>query len=117
MVVISSYEIACTRYRTTLAARTLTTNGKSQFRHSLRGEQLRDPDVDSGTGGECTICVEVQDHVCVLFGVVEHVGSEEPDAADGFRQTTQKREEGWRSEEHTSELQSRGHLVCRLLLE
>src|SRR5437870_6502760 len=28
------------------------------------------------------------------------------------------RELGWnRSEEHTSELQSRGHLVCRLLLE
>src|SRR2546422_7524135 len=25
--------------------------------------------------------------------------------------------EGWRSEEHTSELQSRLHLVCRLLLE
>src|SRR5690625_6293042 len=25
--------------------------------------------------------------------------------------------EGYRSEEHTSELQSRGHLVCRLLLE
>src|SRR5690625_6256168 len=24
---------------------------------------------------------------------------------------------GWRSEEHTSELQSRGHLVCRLLRE
>src|SRR5690625_6042577 len=23
---------------------------------------------------------------------------------------------GWRSEEHTSELQSRGHLVCRVLL-
>src|SRR5690625_3441028 len=23
----------------------------------------------------------------------------------------------WRSEEHTSELQSRGHIVCRLLLE
>src|SRR5690625_5760471 len=23
----------------------------------------------------------------------------------------------WRSEEHTSELQSRGHLVCRLVLE
>src|SRR5439155_26201037 len=31
------------------------------------------------------------------------------------RQTTA--EEIWRSEEHTSELQSRGHLVCRLLLE
>src|SRR5690625_6041045 len=27
------------------------------------------------------------------------------------------RKEVWRSEEHTSELQSRGHLVCRLLLE
>src|SRR5207253_10940914 len=26
-------------------------------------------------------------------------------------------DQGWRSEEHTSELQSRGHLVCRLLLE
>src|SRR5437870_8625331 len=25
--------------------------------------------------------------------------------------------DGYRSEEHTSELQSRGHLVCRLLLE
>src|SRR5437660_7564826 len=27
------------------------------------------------------------------------------------------RSASWRSEEHTSELQSRGHLVCRLLLE
>src|SRR5439155_10026267 len=31
------------------------------------------------------------------------------EAKDHFRE--------WRSEEHTSELQSRGHLVCRLLLE
>src|SRR5690625_6013655 len=30
---------------------------------------------------------------------------------------TMLREQGYRSEEHTSELQSRGHLVCRLLLE
>src|SRR5690625_1715639 len=29
----------------------------------------------------------------------------------------QLKQEGYRSEEHTSELQSRGHLVCRLLLE
>src|SRR5690625_6514145 len=28
-----------------------------------------------------------------------------------------RRQSGARSEEHTSELQSRGHLVCRLLLE
>src|SRR5439155_19977009 len=34
----------------------------------------------------------------------------EPNRADGFPPPT-------RSEEHTSELQSRGHLVCRLLLE
>src|SRR5437660_3720957 len=30
---------------------------------------------------------------------------------------TTKRSRAGRSEEHTSELQSRGHLVCRLLLE
>src|SRR5690625_6112118 len=29
----------------------------------------------------------------------------------------QRMKEYYRSEEHTSELQSRGHLVCRLLLE
>src|SRR5439155_25677114 len=34
----------------------------------------------------------------------------------GLRTTTFTRWT-WRSEEHTSELQSRGHLVCRLLLE
>src|SRR5690625_6640503 len=32
-------------------------------------------------------------------------------------QIFQQRPEAPRSEEHTSELQSRGHLVCRLLLE
>src|SRR5437870_7570242 len=31
--------------------------------------------------------------------------------------TREIEDEGFRSEEHTSELQSRGHLVCRLLLE
>src|SRR5690625_5436277 len=33
------------------------------------------------------------------------------------RQTVRGMDERDRSEEHTSELQSRGHLVCRLLLE
>src|SRR5439155_15177299 len=33
------------------------------------------------------------------------------------RYNFKKKENTWRSEEHTSELQSRGHLVCRLLLE
>src|SRR5690625_7145448 len=36
-------------------------------------------------------------------------------AADGG--LNRRRPTGTRSEEHTSELQSRGHLVCRLLLE
>src|SRR5690625_6528666 len=41
---------------------------------------------------------------------------------DAMEQTVPKEvadviDDGVRSEEHTSELQSRGHLVCRLLLE
>src|SRR5690625_5855126 len=35
----------------------------------------------------------------------------------GFVNCDNNRGLRWRSEEHTSELQSRGHLVCRLLLE
>src|SRR5690625_7030767 len=35
----------------------------------------------------------------------------------GFQAVIDTSGEGIRSEEHTSELQSRGHLVCRLLLE
>src|SRR3989442_11189117 len=38
--------------------------------------------------------------------------------ADAFPERCERRQElGERSEEHTSELQSRPHLVCRLLLE
>src|SRR5690625_2980888 len=36
---------------------------------------------------------------------------------DGFPRTIPQADALKRSEEHTSELQSRGHLVCRLLLE
>src|SRR3989442_4790087 len=36
---------------------------------------------------------------------------------DGERQGNEEVGRGTRSEEHTSELQSRPHLVCRLLLE
>src|SRR5437870_8429164 len=42
------------------------------------------------------------------------VAAEEP--AVGY-QAARDRDRAVRSEEHTSELQSRGHLVCRLLLE
>src|SRR5437660_10125077 len=35
----------------------------------------------------------------------------------GLQRRSRRPRRGGRSEEHTSELQSRGHLVCRLLLE
>src|SRR2546422_4467898 len=46
-------------------------------------------------------------------------GFERPDRAGGRRKRRDhgSRNDGARSEEHTSELQSRLHLVCRLLLE
>src|SRR5207253_10939342 len=52
-------------------------------------------------------------------GVVEHLRSGEPgaDRRETFRHQEEKAAGCARSEEHTSELQSRGHLVCRLLLE
>src|SRR5207253_3487162 len=46
--------------------------------------------------------------------------SAHPHLPEGSQRTKKgKQVRGWpaRSEEHTSELQSRGHLVCRLLLE
>src|SRR4051794_41449893 len=39
------------------------------------------------------------------------------DHQDAFREVSGRRPGGLRSEEHTSELQSPVHLVCRLLLE
>src|SRR5437870_6757882 len=47
---------------------------------------------------------------------VRYVPAELRRAAEG-RFRFRERVFGFRSEEHTSELQSRGHLVCRLLLE
>src|SRR5207253_8380149 len=40
-----------------------------------------------------------------------------PPPYSGSNGTAPQPESTYRSEEHTSELQSRGHLVCRLLLE
>src|SRR5690625_6406903 len=42
---------------------------------------------------------------------------ERPVDDSGEKGQTRVTPDGLRSEEHTSELQSRGHLVCRLLLE
>src|SRR5690625_6517659 len=51
----------------------------------------------------------------LLFGALRWFGApiDDPDATLAFLGARAEA----RSEEHTSELQSRGHLVCRLLLE
>src|SRR2546430_13050646 len=55
-----------------------------------------------------------------LFRSAEPGGEPAADAARGpgdDRDPAHEREQGRRSEEHTSELQSQSNLVCRLLLE
>src|SRR5690625_6368951 len=52
-----------------------------------------------------------------LPGAAEGRRSPAPWSAVARRHGREGRRPPWRSEEHTSELQSRGHLVCRLLLE
>src|SRR5439155_26406683 len=53
--------------------------------------------------------------VTVTLGGVRSPTSNAPDAVAQFALVSDAHRS--RSEEHTSELQSRGHLVCRLLLE
>src|SRR5690606_42144985 len=57
----------------------------------------------------------------VVFGAAAPLGLLAPAlrrrGAGRFVGVTHGHEAGWRSEEHTSELQSRENLVCRLLLE
>src|SRR5690625_5809895 len=48
-----------------------------------------------------------------LFRSLQRLGQ----VAAGLAERVRQGYDGGRSEEHTSELQSRGHLVCRLLLE
>src|SRR5207253_11446265 len=64
------------------------------------------------------------DAVPVPVDRIHRMPAERPDreaAAEAYAALLRARlpptPDGWRSEEHTSELQSRGHLVCRLLLE
>src|SRR5439155_18373057 len=53
-----------------------------------------------------------------IDGVAEHVADDEDDQRHAEHgRHREDRPPRQRSEEHTSELQSRGHLVCRLLLE
>src|SRR3712207_7874043 len=52
-----------------------------------------------------------------LFSVFEDLGSTDPQEVWRFYPDTHSERDRLRSEEHTSELQSRQYLVCRLLLE
>src|SRR5690625_6706218 len=50
--------------------------------------------------------------------VVGHIANANPEYQHQYMESREIKRVGYiRSEEHTSELQSRGHLVCRLLLE
>src|SRR5690554_7474292 len=51
-----------------------------------------------------------------IVGMISHLGPQ-LGIADGIALSSLLKKEEKRSEEHTSELQSRPHLVCRLLLE
>src|SRR5690625_686992 len=52
----------------------------------------------------------------VIVEILQDAGSDVT-VGDVIGKLDENAEAGARSEEHTSELQSRGHLVCRLLLE
>src|SRR5207253_3263150 len=56
---------------------------------------------------------ELKAKIETLLGIIENAGGDIEKAAEAERRIIEE----LRSEEHTSELQSRGHLVCRLLLE
>src|SRR2546423_10896128 len=54
----------------------------------------------------------------VRFGeTMRRVAAATEDASEGRSAARERRPPNWRSEEHTSELQSLAYLVCRLLLE
>src|SRR5258708_22321841 len=59
------------------------------------------------------LCLEPSEYSPVLTAVLMPPGHD----ADQFRKTVLDNYNMSRSEEHTSELQSPDHLVCRLLLE
>src|SRR5690625_2237588 len=57
------------------------------------------------------------DEIIDLINELKRMGAEDPEYDWELALAYNENEEFERSEEHTSELQSRGHLVCRLLLE
>src|SRR5207253_6136712 len=81
------------------------------------------------TGGDHRVTVEryfglvdegvldADDRVELLDGVIVAMAPQRPGHAGTIDRVARALRRAVRSEEHTSELQSRGHLVCRLLLE
>src|SRR5439155_23866055 len=81
--------------------------------------------LDAGSSRtRCIICALEGEHLRYLgHGLASSTGwakgriADQEAVAESIRAAVTDAERGARSEEHTSELQSRGHLVCRLLLE
>src|SRR5207253_10663449 len=96
---------------------------RQEFRPAgLRWQRRRQRRVDALSEGDSELPLLVEDRRRFLAPLLVRYGqSRRPRAAllvgravDDLRSAHGSRH---RSEEHTSELQSRGHLVCRLLLE
>src|SRR5690625_6607289 len=64
-----------------------------------------------------TIDVEDGMEIKVIEAIYEIIGEDNALTGEAVDTAVAQEATGSRSEEHTSELQSRGHLVCRLLLE
>src|SRR5947209_17195326 len=71
------------------------------------------PELPARVGGDRRYCPDVVLRQLVCKSVIERPTSPRP----GHRRVFDGIEASLRSEEHTSELQSRQYLVCRLLLE
>src|SRR5690625_5904825 len=77
---------------------------------------VRDAIMNTAVASSKRLAVSAQDHAAIAArtGTIEHlIGF----WVDDPRSQVPSLRTAYRSEEHTSELQSRGHLVCRLLLE
>src|SRR6266508_4437830 len=73
-------------------------------------------------GNDVLMVSGTDEHGTPVMVVADQEGSTPREAADKYNELTRTDLQNLgisydRSEEHTSELQSRGHLVCRLLLE